>query len=259
MKRMANEQATKVPEPGNVDILKPDEQKKEIQKPKKRHGLRNFFIVFLIIVVAIVIAIGATGVYRVPVVSSVFGFNKPKDLGIKSSPEALASVKQKIPLVITGTAVDYSSSPDKIFSGTMPVDTQVTSEEVTSWLNRFKGTNSPFTDIQVRKIEGGLEISTLVNKYIKAPVYVKVMINRTGEKSISLDIAKAKVGAFNVPAKYLTQAQDWFQKKINERMAVIPGFSMTTYEIHNGYSVMKGTWPKTVGSNQDGWSALVGL
>lgn len=243
----------------NVGILKPDEVKRQIEKPKKRHGLRNFLIILIVIAALIVIGIGATGIYKVPIVSSIFGFNKPKNLGIITSTEALASVKQKIPLIISGSAVDYESSPDKIFSGILPIDAQVTSEEVTSWLNRFKGTNSPFSDIQVKKIESGLEISTLVNKYIKAPVYVKVMVSQTSDKSINLNITKAKIGAFNVPAKYLAQAQDWFEKKINDRMATIPGFTMTTYEIHDGYSIMKGTWPKTVAPNKNGWSALIDL
>lgn len=241
----------------NVEILKPPGTERPIEKPKKHHGFRNFLITVAVIVVAIIIAVGVTGLYDIPLVSALAGVNKPKDLGIKTSDAALASVKQRIPLVIAGAPVNYATAGANIFSGTMPIDTQVTSEEVTSWLNRFNGTNSPFSDIQVKKIEGGLEISTMVNKYIKAPVYVQVMVARTGEKSVSLDIIKAKVGLFNVPATYAKQAQDWFQTRINERMAATPGFSMTQYEIHEGYSVMKGTWPKTVAPNAAGWSALV--
>jgi len=245
--------------PYETQKLREQERRKlEENKPKKkRHCCLIFFIVLIVIIVGGVVAVGATGLYKIPVISSVFNINKPKDLDIKTSPEALASIKQKIPMTISGDKVNYSESGDKIFSGQITVDIKTTSEEVTSWLERFNGSDSPFTNVQARKIEGGVEISAMLSKYVKAPIYLKVMINRVTDKSISLDIQKAKVGLFNVPEKYVKQANDWFEKKINERMADIPGFSMEKLEYHDGYTIFKGTFPANAHPTPGGWIDLL--
>ncbi|MFA6588439.1 MAG: hypothetical protein WCT08_05215 [Patescibacteria group bacterium] len=226
------------------------------QPKKKHHGFRNFLIVLIVIVAVLAIGATATGLYEVPVLSSIVGA-KPKNLGIKTSPEALASLKTKIPLTISGPAVDYSGSSDKIFSGQMPVDTNRTSEEITSWINRFQGPNPPVKDVQVKFIEGGMEISGMIAQYIKAPIYIKVGVTQNSSNSVTLNIQKAKIGLFNVPEKYLKQAQDSFQDKINERLGDIPGYAIERLEYHDGYSYFKGTYPKNVAPNSKGWSALL--
>ncbi len=229
------------------------------RKMRRRHRLRTTLITFGVIIVLLVVGIAATGLYDVPVVSSVFGMNKPKDLGVRTSPEALESIKEKIPMKITGDTMEYGSAGSKAFTGSIPVDTQTTSEEITSWLERFEGSDPIFTDTQVKKFEGGLEISTMLQKYTKAPVYVKVLVTRTGPKSVALTLQKAKIGAFTVPEKYRQQAEDWFEKKIGEAMRAIDGFSMETYEIHDGVSVFKGTFPAVAAPATGGWSDLMKL
>jgi hypothetical protein len=221
---------------------------------KKRH---TWYWWLLGIVVVIVLAIAWTGIYNIPVASAIMGANKPKDLGVKVSEEAYATIQQKVPLVIEGAKVDYSSAPSEIFSGSVPVDTQNTSEEVTSWLSKMAGANPAVTDVQVRMIEGGVEISGMVQQYVKAPMYAKVMINRTSEKSVSLDITSAKLGRFSVPEKYVQQFEDWVVKKVNSRMATIPGFSLTQLEYHNGYDIWKGTVPAQVKPALNGYADLL--
>ncbi|MFA5070356.1 MAG: hypothetical protein WC528_03680 [Patescibacteria group bacterium] len=233
----------------------------EAEKPKKKHHrLRNFLIVLGVIIVALVLVIGYLGIYKIPVISSVMGADKPRDLGIKTSEEALASIKEKIQMKITGDYVNFESTdPSQLFTGVIPVDTSTTSEEITSWLQRFEGDDPIFSDTQVRKFEGGLEISTMLNMYLKTPVYVKVLVNQTSNKSVSLNIQKASLGRIPVPEGYLEKASDWFEEKIAKIMAAIPGFSMEKYEIHENYSTFKGTFPAQVKKSKQGFSALFSL
>lgn len=235
-------------------------QNTEVPVKKKHHRLRNFLIVLGVIIVVLILVIGYLGIYKIPVVSSVMGADKPKNLGIKTSEEALASIKEKIPMKITGEYVNFESTdPSQLFTGSIPVDTSTTSEEITSWLQRFEGDDPIFSQTQVRKFEGGLEISTLLNKYVKAPVYVKVNINQTAENTLDLDITKASLGRIPVPKGYLEKASDWFEEKVNHIMATIPGFSMENYEIHEGYSSFKGSFPAQVKKSKEGFSALFKL
>ena len=239
-----------------IEMLRPEE-KREIKKPSKRHGFRNFIIILLIIIVVVLIGIGATGIYNIPLVSAAFGFNKPKDLGVKYTAADLTALGQKIPLTITSERVDYGGDPNQIFSGAVSVDTQNTSAEITAFLNRFTQTSSPLKDIQVKMIEGGVEVSGLLDMYIKSPAYAKIMIARTGEKSVSINVTSAKLGVFSIPEKYLQQINDWANKKVNERMAEIPGFSMTQLDYYDGYDVFKGTVPATVKGASGGWTDLL--
>jgi hypothetical protein len=226
----------------------------KVPAKKKRH---TWYWWLLGIVVVLVLAVAWTGLYNIPVASAIMGANKPKDLGVKVSEEAYAAIKQKVPLEISGEKVDYSGDPASIFTGSVPVDTQNTSEEITSWLNKMQGTNPAVTDVQVRMIEGGVEISGLVQQYVHTPIYAKVMINRTSEKSVSLDIVSAKLGRFSVPANYVQQFEEWIQKRVNSRMATIPGFSLTTLEYHDGYDIWKGTVPAQVKPAKNGYADLV--
>jgi len=236
----------------------PGEDKLPPAIPKRHHFFRNLFITLIVIIVIVAVAVSATGVYAVPGLSNIFGMNKPKDLGVKYTAQDLISLEQKIPLKITGTPVDYAAtSSDKIFSGQIHADTNRTSGEMTAWINRFQGTNPPVKDVQVKFIEGGMEISGMLNVYAKAPVYVKVMVSQTSSHSVALTIDQAKFGLISVPAKYVKQAQEWFQKKINARMAGIPGYSIDKLEYHEGYSYFKGTYPATVAPSTKGWSALL--
>ncbi|MDD5040228.1 MAG: hypothetical protein PHY34_03695 [Patescibacteria group bacterium] len=240
----------------DAEILKPSGDRM-VEKPKKRHILRNFLIVVAAIVVVLIIGIAATGVYTIPGVSSVFGFNKPKDLGVKVSDEAFADLQKKIATEVSDETVDYSGDPTNIFSGKVDVDTRNTSEEITTWFSKRAGADSPITDMQVRMIEGGVEVSGMVNRYIKAPAYTKVMITRTGTTSVSLDIQEAKIGMFSIPEKYIVQAEEWFTGRFNDRMADIPGFSLEQLEFHDGYDIVKGTMPKTAKQPIGGWTDLL--
>lgn len=238
----------------NLDVLKPDDDKK-IKVPK-RHGFRKFLITLLIIVILIVIAVAATGLYNIPGLSSLFNANKPKDLGVVTSPEALASIKTDVPLKITGEPTDYSSGSD-IFSGEVDVEAEFTAEEITSWLHEYQRPDPILSDLQVRQFEGGLEISAMANQYIKAPIYVKVNVDLINPDTISLDIQKGKVGMFSVPDKYLQQIEDLLEDKVNDLISRVPGFSIETYELHDGYTKFKGTFPATVKPSPNGWADML--
>lgn len=228
-------------------------------KKLKRHRLRTTLIILGILLIGLATGVAATGLYDVPVISTVLGTNKPKDLGIAVSDEAYDSIKTKIPMKISGAKVDYAAAGKTAFTGTVTVDTDTSSEEITSWLARNQGTNPMFTNTQVKKIEGGLEISTMLQKYTTAPVYAKVMVTQTGPKSVALNIVQAKLGMFNVPEKYRQQAQEFFQDRIGKIMTAVDGFSMDRYEIHDDYSIFKGTFPAVVAPSAQGWSGLLSL
>jgi hypothetical protein len=223
-------------------------------QPKTRKW-RKGLIWTIAIVLVLLIGISATGLINIPGLSSILNTNKPKDLGIKASPEALASLEQKMPVEIIGGPEGLCLACGQTYEGQISVTARRTSEEITSFLKLFPREDGDILkNTQVRFIEGGLEISTKLNKYTSAPIYVKVMVNRTGSKTVSLDIIKGQIGVFSVPDKYIKQANDFFTKLANNHLAEISGFSMDKLEYHNGYSDFSGTYPQIVKPTTGKWT-----
>jgi hypothetical protein len=187
------------------------------------------------------------------------GTNKPIDLGVKTSPEAVVSISEKIPMKISGDYISYTADPAEIFTGEIEVNAEFTSEETTSWLARFEGTDPIFDDVQVKKGEGEIEISAMVRKYIKAPVYIRVKVDQVGVNQVDLDILEGKLGRITIPSAYLQRGEEFFEEKVNSLMNTIPGFKMESYEIKGGNSILKGTYPANARKTNEGWGGLFNL
>lgn len=221
----------------------------------KKHG-KGWLITLIIIVVIFLggaTTVAALGVWTVPVLSSVLGTDEPIDLGIQASPEALAALEAKVPMEITSERV---GTLEEMFSGEIAVDTRMSSEEMTSFLQRFQGDTPVVSNLQVKFIEGGMEISGSVHEYVEAPVYVKVMVEQDGTNAIDLTLVDAKLGRLSIPEQYRDDAEQFAEELINQRMSEVEGFSMTSLEYHDGYSNFIGTYPSEVKSHDRGWGAL---
>ncbi|MFA5106961.1 MAG: hypothetical protein WC497_01380 [Patescibacteria group bacterium] len=229
---------------------------KPIEKPaKKHHRLRTTLIVLAIIIVVLGVGVAATGLITIPGLSDILGTSKPKDLGVKASQEALTSLEKKMPVTIEGGASELCLACNQTYSGVVSVTANRTSEEMTSFLKLWpRQEDDILKNTQVKFIDGGLEISTKLHKYIQAPVYVKVLVERTSNKTVRLNITQGKIGIFSVPDKYLRQATDFFQDLVNNRLADVTGFSMDRLEYHDGYSTFSGTYPAVVKPASGKWT-----
>jgi hypothetical protein len=98
-----------------------------------------------------------------------------------------------------------------------------------------------------------MEISAFAKRYLNAPIYVKVMVDRTGTNSVNLDIQKAGVGKMSVPGKYMKQFNDYAQKILNEHLVAIPGFSIEQLEYKAGSRIFKGTYPASISTASGSW------
>lgn len=222
------------------------------RKPKRKHRLWPWIILLVVIVLPLA-AIGYTGIWHIPVVSDAFGSSKPKNLGVKISEAAFQSLTAKVPLKVMGNANTFSVFGEKKYSGSKPSDNVATSEEISSWIEHYTQSDGDISNTQVKFIEGGMEISTLMHRYVNAPIYVKVMVNRTGTQSVALNVTAGKIGNFPVPQKYLKTFSDYAQKTLNEHLAAIPGFSIEQLAYHAGTRHFQGTYPATVESSTGKW------
>ncbi len=221
----------------------------------KKHSKGWFIILIVVIVIFLGLAttVAALGVWEVPVISSVLGTDESVDLGVGASPEALASLEAKVPMTITSERV---GSVDDMFSGEIAVDTRMTSEEMTSFIQRFQGDDPVVSQVQVKFIEGGMELSGNIHEYVRAPGYAKVLVDQDGSHAITLKLIDAKLGRLSIPEQYRDDIEKFAEDLINKRMSEVEGFGMTTLEYHDGYATFVGTYPAVVKSHDRGWGAL---
>lgn len=202
-------------------------------------------VLLLIFVVLPLVALGWTGIWNVPVLSSLFGTNKPIDLGVHPTDADLQQALADNPMTFVDAPGSWSGMSVKRYSGTIPINDENTSAEVTAFIRHLHG--GPYTrDIQVKYNEGGMEVSAFVVPYLKAPVYADVGITRTSASTVSLSVRKAKVGRLAVPKSYYDEIEREATAWVNERLAEVPGLSLDVVEYHDGFAKLQGTLPQTI-------------
>jgi hypothetical protein len=135
--------------------------------------VKNFLILLVIVILIPVIFLGFMGF--VPGLSTILGTDKPRDLGIKYTPEDLKSARAK-------SQIEYNVLPDspdplqtRKFSGKRDVTAEFTSAEITASLNNRPWKLWPYKDIQIKfNADGSGEISGVVVKS-KVPDYATVI------------------------------------------------------------------------------------
>ena len=213
----------------------------------KRHRLRTTIIILVVVFIVLpVLALGWTGIYHIPVVSSLFGTGKPIDLGIHPTAADLASAEADNPTTVDVTPGEFRWTANKSFSGLVPIDDVHTSAELTAFIEKYHGDSGYIRDIQVKVRNGGLIISAFVVPAIKAPVYVDVDVAMAGPQSVTLNLKKAKIGRLTVPEKYYAEITKTAQRIVNREIALVQGFSISSLTYSEGTAHFTGTMPASV-------------
>ncbi len=192
----------------------------------KHHRLRWTIIILVIVFVLLPLAVlGWSGVYQIPIISSIFGTTKPIDLGVHPTEADLAKAEADNPMIVSVEPGSFKWTRNKAFSGSVAIDDEHTSAEVTAFIQKYHGNSGNVWDIQVKFRDGGMEISGFVVPYIKAPAYVDVDVTRTSNQTILLNLKKAKVGRLTVPATYYDDIEQAAQDIINREIAKVGVFN----------------------------------
>lgn len=206
----------------------------------------KWLIILLVVLSLPILLLGASGIFNIPILSHIFGANSPKDLGIEVSEQALQSGLKKFPVELKSEPGTFTGIGKKEFEGKVAIDAEYTSEEITSALDNLFSNAPHVSNVQVKYIEGGMEVSAFVKTYLNAPVYAKVGVERVSDKSIDINIEKIKIGIVPIPEKYYEDVGKAVEDIVNDRMQAVESFSMDLLEYHDGYSYLKGTFPKSV-------------
>jgi len=214
-------------------------------------------IIVGIIAVIVILALGYFG--YIPAIASLFGTNKPKDLGVKYTTADLASAKNKFGVEIAVSSSKDPSSSMK-YEGSHPVSTSFTDEELTAMVASENYIYQPVKNVQIKIGENGalessgtLIVSNLTNyflaltpgvvdnsitKYIgllpsEVPYYISGTAS-VSDGSVSMELNDIQIGAGSFFNNIIPKA---YANSVEANVATfvvgpytIPGSTLSSYQ-----------------------------
>jgi len=232
--------------------------------------LKKFLLGLLIGIIVILVVLVGIGGYLgiVPGVSSLFGANKPQDLGVTYTSQDLSDAEAKTGSQIITLAPDLPPGQSISFSGQKNVNTVITQGEINAWMDNSwvyallgcqlkinaDGT-AEFSGVlhtdHIKNFEAALGISSadmsVLNKYVR---FIKgnpaIYIKGTGSVvngQIYVDIQQMRIGRLNVPAAIIKRNNANLVTFMQNMIYHIPGFSILNASFSNGSIMFQGTMP----------------
>lgn len=238
--------------------------------------MKILFKLFFSIVLLVIILTVATGGYFgfIPVISDLFGSNKPRDLGIVTSEQDASSAKEKSGVSFESIVSTTSPTDSLKFEGSTKINTSFTDKEVMAYAfgNKWKynilpGAHLKFNPDGSLEVAGTLRVDRLPG-YAKAhkipeadikqvldavklfptnpPIYIKA--NPTiSNNQVSIDVQKITVGKLELPSTLTTQNSGAISSFVQEKIfKPVPGLDIQDLKISDSKLVFKGTFPKTI-------------
>lgn len=239
-------------------------------QPKRRRVTAGKVIVWLILLLILLVFWFVARSGFVPALARLVGADKPRDLGVTSTPAHATAVIQALGINLDSppgatSPADYQ----KVYSGQVAIDQDFTESEVSALLNYSHVSFWAVKDAQVKiHADGTMEaaltvrtseltirpdgdVPTGIMRYLPAvlpaelPVFVKGRLDVVGPQQIRTDIQALEIGRVSVPASVAGgDAESRANQYINDRLRNIPGLSIQEITFQDGKAHFKGTWPK---------------
>jgi hypothetical protein len=226
--------------------------------------IKILFSIILIIVVILALVGGYLGL--VPGVSALFGSNKSKDLGVMASQQAFDSGNKKI--MLQRVEIDATPGmPDLLYQGSHVVNAALSSEEITSLMQKGFYKYNPIADSFQMKInsDGSVEISGILDlrklkhyvadaglgnidqyaqKYgllvSQLPFYASGTAS-VSNNSASLNFTTIQIGRISIPVS--SQIDQGADALIDQRIQKISGMSIKSLTFSQGQMNLSGNFP----------------
>lgn len=189
-------------------------------------GTKIFLWILICVVIGVVLVLGFLG--YIPGLSQALGANKPKDLGITYTSADKTAARAKSHVVYEELSTNTPVSSSIVRSGTRPINTSWSSQEITALMNDRPWKYWPIKDVQLKiNNDGSAELSGIVIKeklsgYAQAigvsqnvsetiinflpndpAFYVKANTSLTDNQVSNFDIQSVSLGKFPIPVNIL--------------------------------------------------------
>jgi len=234
--------------------------------------LKIVALVLLGLVVGVVLVLGYLGF--VPGLSSLFGSDKPRDLGVENDPAVLAQVLSETKVEMKQLQPGLEGKSGVTFEGQIAVKQGFDSKELTALMNNTcQWRYCMMSSSQVRvNGDGSVEVSGLVhfdrvsgyasrfdmpvdrlNQALEGlklapstmPIYVKGRPAAAND-AVSLNIEKIELGRLPAPQDQVEKYAGEIDGFVESQLAQVPGFSMKSVTVESGELKFDGTHPAKV-------------
>jgi hypothetical protein len=209
--------------------------------------VRRILLVVLAVLIAAVVGIAFLGVAQVPLLSSVFGTDHARDLGMVRDQGAYDTLVAKYGIEMPSPAGQYTLSSRHTRSGSFAFD-DVVSEATLAAIREFQAPDSRVKDLQFRIHPGEVELSAFVQVPgypLAGPVYGRFAVGRTGDQSVSVSISQLDYGRLGVPGNIASDVQARLEDYVNQRL-VEAGVHIERLELGDGSVSFAGDLPQTI-------------
>ena len=231
--------------------------------------------IFGFTILGIIIVLVLTGGYFgfVPGVSSIFGSNKPKDLGVSYTEQDRQSGRAKIGWQINTLPAGLPPEKSLVYAGSKDVNAAFTEKELTAWINK-SWNYIPITNCQIRinpdntaEFSGILNISRIKKfetamgggatdidkvlpgflKYLPSspPVYMKASASVINNQ-VTCSVTAFSIGRYSVSADWLKKNSSLIENAAEWLIKRIPGTSIQSLTFSDGQVKFNGTLPASI-------------
>jgi hypothetical protein len=233
--------------------------------------MKKGLIILIAIASVIVLVLGYLG--YMPIVSYIFGTNRPKDLGVKYTQEDIDSFIQKTGMEGKAlTSTQMTSGKSLIYKGQKKVENvELTQEELSYYFGSRDWVDHPLEDgMQIRIVDDEIEFSGAIDmdnvknyalatnvpkdQVEKIDEYKKYLGNNKAfylkgqldvkDNKVNYDLDKIQVGNIKIPDSVMSNEE--FNKIATERFTSIPGMDIESFEVKDGKAVFSGSLPQMV-------------
>lgn len=233
-------------------------------------NMKKLLLILLFLVVVVGLGLGYLGV--VPILSSVMGSNKPKDLGVTYSEQDLQQAQAKTKVQgETLTQADNPTGSGLVYEGTQSAELTLTSQEITALANSSRWKYNPLSQVQVRINEDGSaeasgyldfqaarqyavalgvtsqDIDAALEQYpiptSKLPFYVK-LTGGVSNNDIEMNVMNVKLANIPVPAGIIDTYAPEAARFVENTYLRQESIDIETLENQAGQVYLKGTLPE---------------
>lgn len=194
------------------------------------------------VILILILIVGYLGF--IPGLSDLMG-SGPKDLGVRYTQADYQSALAKMPGQINKNTEYACFTCTYKSSGSIPVNTAFTQEELTAFINHLNSKKGPLKNAQLRlNADGSVELSGRGTEgLISTPIYAKGRLVGTSSRGATIVIDDANAGKIGI-------SKDAGQKAADELISYLfsqnPGLTIDSLAIKDGAVDFEGTVPQNV-------------
>ena len=195
--------------------------------------------------------VAASGLVKIPVLSSLLGTDNPRDLIGEVDPDLYQDVLVRGEVTLATEVDQYCLTCDITYGNFGPMDITVSSAELSSLLQATNNDLGPLREIQVKLNDNDqAEMSAYLDLKdygydFSGPVYAAGSIVKNGSSGVTIEIQKIEVGILPIPEEYIKQGEKGLNSLINSQLSKMPNLKIDLLEISDNSLHFKGNYPKT--------------